>query len=343
MRRALILVSVVALSAAAVGVALGHASAPVTASDRHGYDVSWPQCSGDSARNLPAGRPSYVILGLTDGSGHTVNPCLNAQLSWARTGGVRTGAYLVASYPSRLQRSVASDGLFGQCGTSRLCRLRNDGASQADDAVATMRSVGLRSPRVWIDVEFRHSYAWSHTNVANAAVIEGIVRGLRADHVPMGVYTTSLMWRDIVGGYRLDVPNWLPSGDGRPQDAMSMCSSSATGGVTWLAQYTRGLDSDLTCPVLDPVLGHHGKLWKYRNQTEKLFSRGRPVRVVQRIVGQPTSGSYGPLTAIAVNRWESAHGLPPTGTVTRVDWRAMGAFRRYGGHGFWLSKIASPS
>jgi len=343
MRRALIVASVVALSAAAVGVAIGHGSTPVTASNMHGYDVSWPQCSGDSARNMPAGHPSYVILGLTDGAGHTVNPCLNSQLDWARSGGVRTGAYLVASYPSRLQQSVASNGFYGQCGRSRLCRLRNDGAAQADDAVATMRAAGLRSPRVWIDVEFRHSYAWSRNNTANAAVIQGIVRELQADHMPMGVYSTSLMWRDIVGAYRLDVPNWLPSGDGRPQHAMAMCSSTATGGVTWLVQYTRGLDSDLTCPILDPVRGHHGKLWKYRNTTEKLLSQGGAVRAVQRIVGQPTSGSYGPLTAIAVSQWESAHSVPATGTVTRVDWRAMGAFRRYGGHGFGLTKIASPS
>jgi peptidoglycan hydrolase-like protein with peptidoglycan-binding domain len=292
---------------------------------------------------MPGGRPSYVILGLTDGAGHTVNPCLASQLDWARSGGVRTGAYLVASYPSKLQRNLAANGLYGECGASKLCRLHNDGAAQAASAVATMRAVGLVSPRIWIDVEFRHFYPWTRSNWANAAVIQGIVRGLKAARVPMGVYTTSYMWRAIVGNYQLDVPNWLPSGDGRPKHAMAMCSLTATGGVTWLVQYTRSLDSDLTCPVLNPLPGHHGRLWKWRRTTQKLLSYGPAVRAVQRVVGQPVSGSYGPLTALAVSRWQAAHHVTRTGVVTPVDWRAMGAYRMHGGRAFGLTKIAGPS
>jgi peptidoglycan hydrolase-like protein with peptidoglycan-binding domain len=342
-RRALVWLSAVALSGLAVGAALGHPATSVSRRDSSGFDVSWPQCAGAAARNMPAGRPSYLILGLTDGSGHTINPCLNSQLDWARSRGARTGAYLVASYPDRLQRRLASHGLYGACGSVKRCRLRNDGAAQATDAVAAMRAAGVPAPRVWIDVEFRQSFRWSNRPAANAAVIKGIVAGLRATHTPYGVYTTSYMWHAIAGGYILNAPNWLPVGHGGRSRALGMCATTATGGRTWLVQYTQGLDNDVTCPVLNPVPGRHDKLWRYRHRNEQLLSHGRAVRAVQRVVRTSRSGTYGPVTSLAVSRWQRSKGLPATGRVTSRDWRAMGAFRRHGGHGFWLSRIARPS
>jgi len=126
-------------------------------------------------------------------------------------------------------------------------------------------------------------------------------------------------------------------------DPRQPCETTATGGVTWLAQYTRSLDSDVTCPVLNPVRGRHGKLWRFRKTTQKLLSHGPAVRAIQRVVGQPVSGAYGPLTALAVSNWQVSKGLPATGEVTPRDWRTMGAYRTHGGHAFWLSKIARPS
>jgi hypothetical protein len=119
-----------------------------------------------------------------------------------------------------------------------------------------------------------------------------------------------------------------------------MCSTSATGGTTWLVQYTRRLDSDLTCPVLDPVPGHHGALWKFRNTTLGLSSQGHAVRAVQRRLGRRVTGLYGPVTALAVRKWQRTKGLHATGRVTAIEWRAMGAYRVHGGHHYWLSKIA---
>jgi putative peptidoglycan binding protein len=342
-RRGFVWLFALLLSGLAVGAALGHGSGSITRADTEGYDVSWPQCYGSTATHMPVGSPSYVILGLTHGTGHTVNPCLGSQLQWARTHGVRTGAYLVASYPDRLQRRLASGGLFGPCGQSLVCRLENDGAAQAVEAVTTMRTVGLRAPRIWIDVEFRSTHRWTKNNRANSYVIKGIVRGLKHSGVRMGVYTTSYMWRAIVGGYRLHVPNWLPVGHGGIRRALDMCATTATGGVTWMTQYTRALDMDLTCPVLSPVPGAHGRLWKFRKTTQQLLSTGAAVRAIQRRVGEPATGQYGPLTSLAVSRWQLSKGLPATGRVTPRDWRAMGAFRHHGGHGFWLRRIARTS
>lgn len=343
MRRALVLTTAAALSGLAIGVALGHPSTPLAQSGTHGFDVSWPQCDGGAAHHMPAGRPPYVILGLTHGTGHSTNPCLRDQLGWARSHGVRVGGYLVASYPDRAQRRLAGNGVYGACGSSQRCRLHNDGAAQAKDALATMRSAGLAAPLVWIDVEFRHVHPWSQHNHANAAVIEGIVRGLRAANMPLGVYTTSHMWRDIVGRYRLDIPNWLPSGDGQPRHALSMCHATATGGVAWLVQYTRSLDSDLTCPALDAVQVRHSDLWPYRHTTQQLRSHGDAVRTVQQVVGARVTGAYDTTTAAAVSDWELAHHVPVTGKVAPYDWRAMGANETTTERAVQLSRIVSPS
>jgi hypothetical protein len=225
----------------------------------HGYDVSWPQCHRGEARSMPSGHPAYVILGLTDGSGHTVNPCLRSQLSWARGHRAKVGGYLVASYPSRWQRARAGRGLYGRCHHHVLCRLRNDGARQVSDAFATMRRDHMHVPMVWLDVEFRSYRPWTRSHSRNRAVIEGIVRGMHHHHKRFGIYTTGYMWHAIVGRYQLRVPQWLPAGHTSARRTKPMCRHSATGGPTWLVQYTHRLDEDLTCPVLDPARNHeHG-------------------------------------------------------------------------------------
>lgn len=258
-RRVLIAAAAAALVVGAVAFAaallLGSSTVPIAAKGAHGYDVSWPQCSGSDARNMPPGAPPYVIFGLTDVADHSVNPCLDSQLAWARGHGVRVGAYLLATYPSKAQLSEASAGLYGDCGVSTLCRLRNDGAAQAAQAVATMAKAGAQAPRIWLDVEVRQANPWSTKTRRNVALLKGLVRGLRAARVATGVYSTSSQWQQIAGQFKLAVPNWLPVGEDTSQDAELLCSASATGGVTWLVQYTQTLDSDLTCPPLEIAPG----------------------------------------------------------------------------------------
>jgi len=193
---------------------------------------------------------------------------------------------------------------------------------------------------VWLDVEFRQFRPWSHSRARNAAVIQGAVSALRRMHMPFGVYTTSYMWNDLLGRYRLNVPNWLPVGHRGYRAARRMCTATATGGSTWLVQYTKSLDSDLTCPVLDPVPGIRNRMWPYRRTTLHLLSEGRAVTAVQRYLDVTRSGTFDVGTELAVTTWQTATGLPITGSVTSRDWRAMGAYRHRGGHGFWLRRVA---
>lgn len=338
------LAAAVALLTALGVAAAGHApAAPRRTTFTHGFDVSWPQCHGTGATHMPSTVPAYLILGVTYGSGDTANPCLAGQLAWARERNVPVGAYLVPSYPTRYQRAVAGRGPFGNCATSKQpkwCRLRNAGAQQAASAVAVMREANVPAPMMWLDVEFRSVEPWHHhDHLSNRAVLQGVVRGMHQAHVPFGVYTTSYMWHAIAGHYVLDVPQWLPSGTGRPRAAQAMCRETATGGPTWLVQYTKRLDNDLTCPVLDPVPGRPGPLWPYRNRTAKLFDRGRVVAVAQHRLGVKPTGSYDVLTMLAARRYQQRHHLPVTGRVEKPEWKAWGAFRRHGGHPFLLRRI----
>ena len=343
MRRAVVWVAAACLAAVAA-LAAGAASTTYT----HGYDVSWPQCSGkdgngSAARSMPSGGTRYVILGLTHGAGHTVNPCLGAQLDWARSHHVPVGAYLVPSYPTAADLSAASTGPYGACGPDTSCRLGNDGARQASDALATMQEHGVPAPMVWVDVEFRHVHPWSKNHSNNAQVIEGVLTALKTANMPYGIYTTSYMWSHIVGGWRVDAPNWLPAGSSRPGDARAMCRRSGTGGTTWIAQYTKRFDENLTCPAMDATAGHYGPLYRWRDTVLSTGSTGAAVVALQQTLGAPAAvtGTYDDRTYAAVVAFQAAHLLPVNGVVDNDDWRALGAYTLYGAHGFLLPNVVA--
>jgi peptidoglycan hydrolase-like protein with peptidoglycan-binding domain len=313
----------------------------------HGYDVSWPQCSSSGNGSRAAHMPrdgAYVILGLTHGAGHTVNPCLGAQLSWAKAHNMMVGAYLVPSYPTPQQLGRAGSGPYGNCGAKDLaCRAGNDGWKQGSEALATMRRAGAPAPMVWVDVEFRHKFKWSQNHPVNAKVVEGVIKRLQIGGVGVGVYTTSYMWAHIVGSYRVYLPNWLPAGSGKVDDAKAKCRSTGSGGVTWIGQYTRTFDENVTCPVMDATPGQPGPLWPYRNTTLAFGASGDAVTAVQKALAiADATGQYDAQTTATVAQWQAQKGLPVDGIVNEDDWRALGAFTLTGGHPFWLTKVVAP-
>jgi hypothetical protein len=326
------------LAAALVVGSLALPSSGASTTWTHGFDVSWPQCSGARAHHLPSDPGRYVVVGLTHGAGHTPNPCLPGQVGWARAHRVAIAGYLVPSYPTRAQLARAKNGFFGRCGTLR-CRLRNDGASQVVDALAGMRRAGLDLPMIWVDVEYRYDPAWSGHHDRNRAVLSGVLDAVRDTGLRVGVYTTSYMWGHITGGWRVDVPNWLPAGTGNARTARRRCAASGTGGVTWLVQYTREWDEDLTCPVMDATPGRPGPLWRYRDTTLSAGASGEAVMALQQALGITATGDYDVATTAAVVRFQSQNALPVTGSVNSDDWRALGAWRRVGAHPFLLGRM----
>ncbi|HEY0949077.1 hypothetical protein, partial [Nocardioides sp.] len=230
-----------------------------------GGDISWPQCPkglGIPERRtlglpMPTTAVEYVVLGLTNGPGFTANPCLVDQVRWVRERRLMAAAYAVASYPDA--DAVAEHARSGPYdGSTRLGALANTGYQQALANVVTMRRAGLASPVVWVDVEPVRDFEWSGDVEANAAVVEGAVRGYRDAGYRVGVYSTPALWTGVVGALALGLPEWRAAGQTSRTEARDRCGAdwSIQQGPAVLAQWVEdGRDLDLTCPGTSARMG----------------------------------------------------------------------------------------
>ena len=260
----LALATVAGLSAAAPAAAAPVSTTARTATARTattlvaGGDVSWPQCPKGmgipSRRSLglpmPGDGAAFVVIGLTNGPAFTPNPCLAAQVQWARERGLPTSAYAVATWPTT--RQVTRYGASGPfAGTTRRSRLRNVGWAEGRYNLARLASAGLTVPHVWIDVEHYSIRPWSSSRRDNRALVWGVVRAYRDAGVATGFYSTSLQWGQIVGRTGWGLPEWHTAGPASRATALSRCAErSFQGGPVVLAQWwTATRDHDLVCPT----------------------------------------------------------------------------------------------
>ncbi|MGB0100533.1 MAG: hypothetical protein WBP61_09650, partial [Nocardioides sp.] len=230
-----------------------------------GADISWPQCPrglGIPERPtlgmpMPIPEAEYVVIGLTNGPGFTANPCLADQVDWVRERGLMASAYAVASYPDADQ--VAEHGDSGPYdGDDDLGALANTGYQQALANVVTMRRGGLTSPAVWVDVEPVRDFEWSGDAAANAAVVEGAVRGYRDAGYRVGVYSTPALWAGVVDDLALGLPEWRAAGQTSRAEARERCGDewSIQGGPAVLGQWVEASrDQNVTCPGASKRLG----------------------------------------------------------------------------------------
>ena len=231
-----------------------------------GADLSWPQCPEglgipqrrSSGQPLPLESSEYVVIGLTNGPAFYPNPCLADQVAWATDHKMLVSAYSVISYPDAdiLQR-FGDKGPYD--GSTRLGRLQNVGYQQAGFNVASMREVGLVTPIVWLDVEPVSDWEWSTDLRANAAVVEGANRGYRDAGYQTGVYSTPLLWSDIVGDLSFGIPEWRAAGDTSRAEALNRCGDdwSIQGGRALMGQWVEASrDMNVTCPGVAASLGN---------------------------------------------------------------------------------------
>jgi len=220
--------------------ATARAAAPTsaaTAAAVSARDVSWPQCGGGAL--YPSGRQELVVVGLTDGLALTTNPCLGAQLAWARRHADVVSAYTMATRPTARQLAAAVAGPLAACASrDTRCALRNAGAREADHALATLRARHVRTSLLWVDVEPRPRQPWSaHDTAGNAAVLAGIDARLRAARVQPGYYSTPALWRQVAGGWRPAAhPEWVAVGRVTAGRLAAGCSTRFAGGQPWVTQ-----------------------------------------------------------------------------------------------------------
>jgi hypothetical protein len=188
---------------------------------------------------VPAVQPGFVVVGINGGSPFTDNPCLPAQVGWARS---RTGfaAYLNTDAP----RAGSAAG-YGR-------RVALDGLARAQRA-------GLDLPVLWLDVEVENH--WSPDPQLNVAVIDGAIRALQQRGVTAGIYSSGPMWRQITGDARVDVPVWVATSVTDYRLLPQWCATGLGGHPAEMAQYVawdgrRTVDVDVLCPQAIPaVLG----------------------------------------------------------------------------------------
>ena len=223
-----------------------------------GNDISWPQCpkgmgvAGHRTFGLPmpTAAAQFVVIGLTNGAGYAVNPCLASQVAWAKAHHVHTAAYAITTFPST--RQLAAHGHRGPyTGAGLASRLANTGFVQARFNVTSMGRAGLASPMVWVDVEPAGTALWTKNVVANKAVVDGALHGYRTAGFKVGIYSFQKGYREILGATHYRLPEWRTAGPSPQRVARGRCAASYAlqGGPAVLAQWwTTDVDHNMTCP-----------------------------------------------------------------------------------------------
>lgn len=337
MRRPRSLVTVLLALGLTAGPVAGFGSTPAAASVppevgslSFGGDISWPNCPlGEGIPERPTlGLPmplessEWVIVGLTNGPGFSVNPCMGRQVAWVKQRHMWLGAYAVTTYPTRAQIArYAGSGTV----TERLFRT---GAAQARANIRRLQLSGNETPRIWVDVEFSSGRPWSPNPAHNVAVVEGAIRTYQAAGLRIGLYSYNYAWGKIMGSKRYPhTPTWVPSGRDSRASALAKCSApSFSGGPVLIGQWTAdGRDYGITCPGVTGQIAAPSPLTPYLDTTVRRGDEGPAVVAVQRRLGVLADGDFGPITEAAVKAYQRAHDYPHHGVVTPNVWRALGA------------------
>lgn len=200
-----------------------------------GYDVNWPQCaaSNSSRTGTMPGPPkdasgtmaySVAIIGVDGWAVDDTNPCLAAEVSWAKKATPEPGTttpppyelYMFLNSPASTS-TIDQTGPAGTCtevasSDKESCLAYNYGYNAALDAVAYATSNGASSSMWWLDIEndtcapgewndAANGEWWSCDTGLNDLTIQGALDGLRHDEVTAGVYSTAVQWKGITGGY----------------------------------------------------------------------------------------------------------------------------------------------
>jgi hypothetical protein len=269
MRNTLRLLAVTALAAVGVAVTAGTASAAPVAG---GYDIPYPQCP-----TTPPSGQAWGVVGVNGGLATTANPCLAAQLQWAKqsTGTVasqpKVQLYLNTANPGQIRTQVStwpkSGGTpYGTCtgGNTSACSWEY-GWQRAQNSVTSIFAPAATRAGVnpsaagyvwWLDVETANTWeSGSSTALArNRQTLEGMTAYLTAAGGTVGLYSTAQQWKAIAGSVGTASPlrsldSWLP-GASTLAGASSNCAKAplVAGGEVVLTQYVSGgLDHDVSC------------------------------------------------------------------------------------------------
>jgi hypothetical protein len=260
-----------------------HASGVGAGSTPLGIDISWPQCGfGD----LPTD-PAFVVVGVNGGLATTTNPCLADQLAYARAsatgatnqpkvqlyvntanpGGMNTPSWPTSNVDPAANRAPNP---YGRCDNSDslACAWQYGWNRAVEDVVLRFRpaagSAGVAiDPRAyvwWLDVETENTWKTGGTafdHRSNVAVLEGMAEHFTSVGAKVGIYSTAVQWRAIVGAAVGPTSslngrvNWR-SGGASLATARNACTAApltSRGRVVMTQFVERNLDFNYSCPL----------------------------------------------------------------------------------------------
>lgn len=214
-------------------------AASIYPSGSTGYDVSWPNCSAK-----PPIHPRFGIVGVSDGTGYSQNPCLAKEASWFPSASlslyVNTGWYNQSSYINPTSPRVCASG-------DNNCLAYNYGYNAGLYALHYAASQNIHASVWWLDVET--SNTWNTDTTQNRNSLQGEYDALMANGVAtVGVYSTTYQWDTVTGSWQNNWPNWGATTVHTASQAATFCTGHQfTGGPTYLIQFTGSLDQDYAC------------------------------------------------------------------------------------------------
>jgi hypothetical protein len=209
-------------------------------SGQTGVDIGWPNCSATVPPEV------FGIVGVSDGTGYSTNPCLSQQAKdfplnlslYVNTGWYNKSAYVNASSP---KVCVSGD---------NNCLAYNYGYNAGLYAHNAAKAVGVSSATWWLDVETANT--WNSNVTQNQNSLQGEYDALVANGAStVGVYSTTAQWKTITGSWQNSWPSWGATTWSTATQAQTYCTGHQfTGGPSYLMQYKpkhATLDQDVAC------------------------------------------------------------------------------------------------
>jgi hypothetical protein len=239
---AILIAVVVAVLAWAAFPAVAAASplSPLYPTGTTGFDVSWPNCSATAPS-----KPNFGIVGVSDGTGYSQNPCLAKEAAWfpsinlvVNTGWNDQSIYLNPNSP---RVCAAGD---------NNCLAYNYGYNAGLYALSFANSQNIHASTWWFDVETANT--WNTDVVQNQNSLQGEYDALVAGGVTtVGVYSTTAQWQSVTGGWSNTWPSWGATTWTTASGALTYCTGHQfTGGPSYFMQFKPkkpGLDQDVAC------------------------------------------------------------------------------------------------
>lgn len=206
-----------------------------------GVDEGWPNCTA----SVPS--VSFGIVGASNGTGYSTNPCLaqeSSNFSSNLSLYVNTGWYNKSSYINPTSPKVCGSG-------DNNCLAYNYGYNAGLYAYNAAVNAGVHSATWWLDVET--SNTWNNDVVQNQNSLQGEHDALLASAgvSTVGVYSTTAQWKTITGGWQNNWPSWGATTWTTAAQAKTYCTGHQfTGGPSYLMQFRpkkATLDQDVAC------------------------------------------------------------------------------------------------